>query len=195
MEFESDLAENHDRRKMGLVDKARIDSEAFVYLFRLHYDEIFHYCARRLFNRIIAEDVTSTVFLKMVENLPRFNGNLRGFRCWLYRIANNEVNNYFRSAGRLKHLIEAASQKLQAESGRAETADTEKTERLRQAVFSLRPKYQTVVALRFFEGMKLSEVAEILGRKPVTVRSQLSRALKMLRENWCPPATGNPRSR
>lgn len=52
----------------GLVIQARIDRAAFVQLYRRHYDTIFRYCVHRLFDRAAAEDVTSEVFLKMVEN-------------------------------------------------------------------------------------------------------------------------------
>ena len=53
---------------------------------------------------------------------------------------------------------------------------------LKKAVLSLKPKYQTVIALRFFENMKLIKIAEILGQKPATVRSQLNRGLEKLRK-------------
>jgi RNA polymerase sigma-70 factor (ECF subfamily) len=48
----------------------------------------------RLFERQAAEDVTSDVFLKAVENIHRFKGNEKQFRNWLYRIATNAINNY-----------------------------------------------------------------------------------------------------
>jgi len=53
---------------------------------------------------------------------------------------------------------------------------------LKQAVLALQPKYQTVITLRFFEKMKLIEIAEVLDQNPATIRSQLSRALKRLRK-------------
>ena len=54
---------------------------------------------------------------------------------------------------------------------------------LKQAVLGLKPKHQTVITLRFFEKMKLIEIAEVLGQNPATTRSQLSRALNNLRKN------------
>jgi RNA polymerase sigma factor (sigma-70 family) len=53
---------------------------------------------------------------------------------------------------------------------------------LREAVFALKPRYQTIITLRFFENLKLTEIAEVLGSSPGTVRSQLSRALAKLRK-------------
>jgi RNA polymerase sigma-70 factor (ECF subfamily) len=49
---------------------------------------------------------------------------------------------------------------------------------------SLKPKYQAVIALRYFENMKLIEIAEVLDQKPATTRSILSRALDKLRKKF-----------
>ncbi len=59
---------------------------------------------------------------------------------------------------------------------------TDKLSLLREAVFTLKPRYQTIITLRFFENMKLTEIAEVLGSGPGTVRSQLTRALAKLRK-------------
>ena len=53
---------------------------------------------------------------------------------------------------------------------------------LKKALLSLKPKYQTVITLRFFENMKLTEIAACLGKNPSTVRSWLSRATEKLRK-------------
>ena len=57
-----------------------------------------------------------------------------------------------------------------------------KTALLKVAMLALKPRYQTIITLRFFENLKLTEIAEVLGCNPGTVRSQLSRALAKLRK-------------
>jgi len=54
-----------------LIARARSDRAAFVQLYRSHYDAVFRYCVHRLFERQAAEDVTSDVFLKVVENIHK----------------------------------------------------------------------------------------------------------------------------
>ena len=49
-------------------------------------------------------------------------------------------------------------------------------------MMALRPRYQTIITLRFFENLKLTEIAEVLGSSAGTVRSQLARALVKLRK-------------
>ncbi len=58
----------------------------------------------------------------------------------------------------------------------------EKKALLKQVLLSLKPKYQTVITLRFFENMKLTEIAACLGENPSTVRSCLARATTKLRK-------------
>jgi len=165
----------------GLVIQARSDKAAFVRLYRRHYDAIFRYCVHRLFDRTTAEDITSEVFLKMIEKFHSFRGTEQQFHYWLYRIATNAVNNYLRKTARRNRLL-----KMVHEGSDSRVADcrepSEKLELLRKAVFSLRPRYQTIITLRFFENMRLNEIAEVLGSSPGTVRSQLTRALAGLRK-------------
>ncbi len=164
-----------------LIAEARSNIAVFVRLYRRHYDAVFRYCVHRLFERQIAEDVTSDVFLKAVENIYRFKGTEKQFRNWLYRIATNAVNNYLRKTARRNRLLKVARE--QANSQVADCGEsTEKLALLKEAVFALKPRYQTIITLRFFENLKLTEIAEVLASNPGTIRSQLARALAKLRK-------------
>ncbi|MHC4726560.1 MAG: RNA polymerase sigma factor [Planctomycetota bacterium] len=164
-----------------LIARARDDSTAFVQLYRKHYDAVFRYCAHRLFERANAQDVTSEVFLKVVENINGFKGDEKQFRCWLYRIATNAVNNHLRKSVRQNSLLKVKHEQSTSQVAYHGEQD-EKLAVLREAVLSLRPRYQTIITLRFFENLKLIEIAEVLGSSPGTVRSQLTRALVKLRK-------------
>ena len=165
----------------SLIARARSDNTAFVQLYRSHYDAVFRYCVHRLFERHTAEDVTSEVFLKVVENINSFNGDEKKFRYWLYRIATNAVNNHLRKTFRRNRILRLAREQVNNQPiDCGESA--EKLAVLKGVVFSLKPRYQTIITLRFFENLKLTEIAEVLGSSPGTVRSQLTRALAKLRK-------------
>jgi len=168
-----------------LIQKACRDPDAFAQLYLLHYDDVLRYCARRLFDGHAAEDVTSTVFFKVMHHLNSFDGGATDFRSWLLRIATNAVNDYLRDAKRRAELVQKAVINTQAESVFVIDRSDELLERkalLKEAVLGLKPKYQTVITLRFFENMKLTEIAACLGKKPSTVRSLLSRGTAKLRK-------------
>jgi RNA polymerase sigma-70 factor (ECF subfamily) len=120
----------------GLVVQAHSDRAAFVQLYRRHYGMIFRYCVHRLFDRAAAEDVTSEVFLKLVENFHRFKGTEAQFHNWLYKISTNAVNNHLRKTNRRKSL-----RKNTCEQAYDETADFEESSRklvlLREAMLAL----------------------------------------------------------
>jgi len=163
------------------ITDAHKDPAAFVQLYRRHYDAVFRYCVHRLFERQTAEDITSVVFLKVVENFGSFKGNEQQFRNWLYTIATNAVNDYLRRTARRNVLLKRAREQANSQVADCEES-TEKLALLREAVFALKPRYQTIITLRFFENLKLTEIAEVLASRPGTVRSQLARALAKLRK-------------
>jgi len=166
-----------------LIQEAKKDRAAFAQLYRMHYELVFRYCARRLFNRHAAEDVTSAVFLKVVRKLGSFEGNSRGFRNWLYAIATNAINDHLRTKKRRADAIQMAAQQLDGSVSAGSDSDHQEIGlALKRAMLALQPAYQTVITLRFFEKMRLVDIAEILDRNPATIRSQLSRALTYLRE-------------
>lgn len=164
----------------SLIVRARRDPAAFVRLYRQYYDVIFRYCVHRLFERAMAEDITSEVFLKVVENFEVFKGSERQFRNWLYRIATNAINQHLRKVTRQNSILNVARDQANDRTADCEES-SEKWFLLRGAVLALKPRYQTIITLRFFENMKLTEIAEVLASNPGTVRSQLARALARLK--------------
>ena len=179
-----DLA-NSETDQDVLIKQACSDRAAFAGLYRMHYERVFRYCCRRLFNRHDAEEVTSTVFFRVMRTIGAFEGNSDGFRNWLYRIATNAVNDHLKTAKKRAEAIRNAAREHGRGSAFANETDTElqkKNLAVKQALLGLKPKYQTVITLRFFEKMKLVEIAEILGKNPATIRTQLARALSRLRK-------------
>jgi RNA polymerase sigma-70 factor (ECF subfamily) len=175
-----------------LIKRAGSDPDAFARLYRLHYDSVFRYCSHRLFNRQSAEDVTSTVFFKAINAIKSFKGNSKDFRNWLYRIATNAANDHLRSAVKRKEAIRIVSDNIRSDRHVIASDDlSDKKVLLKQALLSLKPKYQTVIALRYFENMKLTEIAEVLNQKPATIRSIRSRALSKLRKKLKAAAIDN----
>jgi RNA polymerase sigma-70 factor (ECF subfamily) len=164
-----------------LIAETRNNPAVFVQLYRRHYDAVFRYCVHRLFERATAEDVTSQVFLKVVENLDSFKGNEQQFRNWLYKIATNAVNDHLRKTTRRNTLLKGTRQQIGSQVADCDES-AENLILLREAVFALKPRYQTIITLRFFENLKLTEIAEVLASNPGTVRSQLARALAKLRK-------------
>ena len=174
------------------VVRAKTNRAAFGSLYDRYQPLVTRYCMRRLFDRTVAEDVVSEIFLTVASNLRTIPGRTEtDFRCWLFRIATNAVNAYLRQTKRRRELLEAAARSRQL--GRTENAATAAGEWetldwpvVYEAIMALDERDQTIVMLRFFAGSSYEEIAEVVNSTAGAVRTALSRTLAHLREEFNP---------
>ena len=166
-----------------LVLRAKTQAEALGRLYEMYYERIFRFCVHRLFNKEIAEDVTSAVFLQVARGIRGFKGRSeQDFRNWLYAIAANQANAYIRRTSRRKKLLaEAAGSTRPATAGSADISSEPDWPRLYAAILKLKPQHQTIVTLRFFENFSYEQISQILDVKEATLRVTLHRILNQLR--------------
>ena len=120
-----------------------------------------------------ADDVFQDVFLRYAENAPGFRDDEHR-RAWLLRVTINRCRSLYRSAW-WKRIVP-----LEHASGLSTPPPEDPV--LTEALDRLPVKYRTVIHLSCHEGLDTQEIATLLGVKPVSVRSQLSRARTMLTE-------------
>ena len=105
-------------------------------LYDRHVDAIFRYIVRRVGRIAEAEDLTSQTFYKALRSLWRFDE--KNEQAWLYRIATNEVNDYFRRRRSAESALEAQpTQRAEQAAAEAELARHELYTRLHQALSDL----------------------------------------------------------
>jgi RNA polymerase sigma-70 factor (ECF subfamily) len=162
-----------------LVFKARTQAHALGRLYDLYYERIFRFCVYRLFNKEIAEDITSTVFLEVAKKIRGFSGRTeKEFFNWLYAIAINHVNSYIRKTSRRKKLLEEAASSMTNTAGQVSELNWPE---LYQAILKLKTEHQTIITLRFFENLPYEKIAQILSMKESTLRVMVHRILNDLR--------------
>jgi RNA polymerase sigma factor (sigma-70 family) len=138
----------------------------------------------------VAEELTSNTFFKAFRGLPGFHPRpgIR-FRSWLYRIATNEVRMHWRShKGRRETLPLSDENELprtifawpEIESPEIVREKQKRYAMVHRALGRLPEPYQAALTLRYFEGLGHEEIAEILGKRPGTVRSLVHRGLTRL---------------
>lgn len=178
---------NLDEEK-ELVERAKGDPQAFSILYEKYYSKIFGYILKRVADVEIAEDITSETFLKALKKLWTFRWKGIPFSSWLYRIASNEIANFFRRRKKivfLEKLPEPATDLNLLEEIIEAQEELKKHKDflvLYEKISQLSLKYQEVIHLRFFEKKKIKEIAEILGKKEGTIKSLLYRAIEKLRK-------------
>jgi RNA polymerase sigma-70 factor (ECF subfamily) len=156
-----------------LVEAAQADPARFFDLYDLHFHRVWAYVIRRTANRVEAEDVTSEVFRRALENLRGYEWRGAPFAAWLLRIAANVLAHRWEKAGR--------------ESGdpppelAGPHADLERRTMLFQLVERLPDVQRRVIELRYVEERSLLEVAEALGKTEGAIKQLQRRALEHLR--------------
>ena len=176
-----------------LVERAKKDPLAFGELFDLHYNSILNYILHRTGNVALAEELTSNTFYKALDKIGSFRWMNVPFSAWLYRIAANEINSYFRkNKNRSEIQLDSISEKTEDEFEKADkeiTAAEDEVARnrlfteLHTAIQSLKPKYQEVIVLRYFEKKSMIEISQILDKAEGTVKSLLHRGIENLKKN------------
>jgi RNA polymerase sigma-70 factor (ECF subfamily) len=164
-----------------LVVQAKSQAAALGRLYELYYEPILRFCIHRLFNRALAEDVTSSIFLTVARTIRRFDGRTeRDFRAWIYTIAANQANAHIRKSTRRRRLLQAAVAPQAADGSAPAPWRSLDWPTLYEAIRGLKPEHQTILTLRFFEGMDYDEIAAIVNARPGTIRVTLHRVLRRL---------------
>ena len=127
-----------------------------------------------------AEDVLQETLVRYLVARPELNGPDHE-KAWLLRVAANLAKNRLRD--NVARAAEELNEELDAEDPGADpAADRENLSAVWEAVAQLPPDQREAVHLYYAEGYTTHEVAQIVGRKDATVRSDLHRARKALRD-------------
>ncbi len=163
---------------MEMVHSAQESLAGFKRLYLKWLPLVYRYLYYRLGNVKDAEDLTSQVFLKVYEELPRYRD--RGqFSAWLFTIVRHKMADFFRSQ-KPTVPIELANLTDQNSDLLAQTIQTNEIERLQKLIRSLPEEDQELIRLRFVVGLGYREIGALLNRKEDAVRKTLSRLLARL---------------
>ncbi|RPI87286.1 MAG: RNA polymerase sigma factor [Chloroflexi bacterium] len=161
-----------------LVREAQSSLSGFKQLYLHWLSPVYRYFYFRTRNVKDAEDLTSQVFLKVYEELPRYRD--RGyFSAWLFTIARSKAADFFRRNSREVSLeaVEVADGSLDL---LAQAVQSDEIQRLKRLILSLPDEEQELIRLRFVSGLSYREIGEVLHRKEDAVRKSISRLLARL---------------
>jgi RNA polymerase sigma-70 factor (ECF subfamily) len=159
-----------------LIEAAQKDPRRFAELYDANFERVYAFIARRVPDRMEAEDLTSEVFQHALANLAKFEWRGVPFVVWLYRIAANSI------ADRWRRLSKQNATSLQAdELDQAAWPDIEQRAALSQLVDSLPEDQRSVIIQRFVEQKSIRDIAQEFGRSEGAIKQLQFRALENLR--------------
>src|SRR6478752_9570158 len=165
-----------------LVDRGQQgDRQALEELYLLHFDRIYSYLHMSVGNRHDAEDLTTQVFVKMLESIGKFRWRSAPFSAWLFRIAHNLAMDHFRASKRWQPEEEVP----EPDPGEGSAAEEEALESIgRQSMLQLIEKLsreqQQVLTLKFVFNFSNADAATILDKTDGAIKSLQHRALASL---------------
>jgi RNA polymerase sigma-70 factor (ECF subfamily) len=163
------------------------NQEAFARLMKAHLPLVAHITARMVTDQEDRRDICQDVFLKVYSHLDRFRGESK-LSTWIARIAYNtclnhaqkkrpEISDDTRPGNRIDDRADDG-----AAPPEAETESFDVNERLHREIGLLPVRYRAVLTLFHLEGMRIGEIASVMGMPEGTVKNDLFRARRILKE-------------
>ena len=154
------------------------DRRAFERVYRAHVDRVYSICARMLGDRVVAEDVTQDVFVRVWDKLPGFRGE-SAFATWLHRVAVNVILSQRTSIG-AQHARTVDDPLVVDQIPSAPAAVGDRID-LESAIARLPTGARRIFVLHDVEGFTHEEIGVRLGITTGGSKAQLHRARMLLR--------------
>jgi len=167
----------------NLLERAReYDAQALAEIYDRYAESIYRYAYRFVGNAHLAEDLTSDVFLKLLQVLGTSRAPRTQLQGWLYRVARNLAVDWSRQQAKGAQLSLNEQVIPGGDSPATQLEQQQLHQELREAVSKLAPSQQQVIVLRFGEGRKISEIGRMMGKSEGSVKLMQYRAMKRLRK-------------
>ncbi len=157
-----------------MTSSLRTDEE-IEEIYDRHVDTVYRVCFSFMKNAADTEDMVQETFLKLLSCRKKFESE-RHEKAWLIVTASNTCRDELRRWKRRTEKLQAVFQEL-------EKPEVTVDNHMLEQILELPVKYKTVIYLYYYEGYDTPEIAKMLRCPNATVRSQLSRARKLLKKN------------
>jgi RNA polymerase sigma-70 factor, ECF subfamily len=178
-----------DGKEESLVRAAQADPTAFGPLYERYRDRVYAYLRTRTRSDEDAADLTQQVFLRAIDALPRYRARGAPFAAWLLRIARNAaINEHKRHRESIAwDLLPEALHPSLDDGLEAQVLQREAQSRLREVLAACDPSAREVLALHYAAGLTVRETAAVVGRSEAAVKKQLTRTIRVLKEQYHDP--------
>ncbi len=188
MEMNPNLSEKAQQDYALVLRAQKGDQMAYAELMGRYRDAIYFMLLKMVNNSSDAEDLTIEAFGKAFKNISQYTPNF-AFSTWLFKIATNNCIDFIRKKRASTISIDQQNEEQDSATVliQSDTLDPEedminkqKIKLLREIVNKLKPRYRTLVELRYFKEYSYEEISEELELPIGTVKAQLFRARELL---------------
>ncbi|MGY1590370.1 sigma-70 family RNA polymerase sigma factor [Geodermatophilus sp. SYSU D00708] len=158
------------------------DAEAFGRLYDHYVTVVYRYVLHRVGNRALAEDFTSETFVRALRRIDSLSFQGRDVGAWLVTIARNIVLDHVKSSRFRLEVTTADMRDADRSTDGPEDAVVQQltNEELLACIRRLGGEQQECIALRFLQGLSVSETAAVMGKKEGAIKALQHRAVRRL---------------
>jgi RNA polymerase sigma-70 factor (ECF subfamily) len=167
-----------------LVRSQRGDREAFRDLYRALYGPVSRYLRSRVPRAADAEELVGQVFFRLLESLDRIDPQKGTVLVYALSMARNALVDEARSRAGLVPEEAAAAVPDSGAGPLERLMGDEDVMRVRSELAKLPAETRELLMLRFGDGLRFAEIAQVLGLSEAAVRQRTSRAVRELRSRW-----------
>ena len=158
----------------------KLDPQAIGAIYDRYFPEIYRYVRYRINDDVVAEDLASDVFVRLLEAVKKRQGPQSNLKGWLISTASHAANDHLRRQYRRPTEVLSDAMPDTAASVHTEVDLREQTRTVQLAYAQLTAEQQHVLALRFGLGYSLEETADHLKKNTNAVKALQFRALASL---------------
>lgn len=178
------MTDSEIRTEQEIIERAKKNPQEFGQIYERYFDRIYNFLYRQTDDEATAGDLCSQTFVNALNNLYRYEFRGFPFSAWLYKIAGNEVNKFYRkNKGKKVFSIEEVKVRELMEQASDEW-DEEMINRVIAYMNELPTEMVQVLELRFFEDKDFKEIAFILDITESGAKMRTYRALDKLRQQF-----------
>lgn len=153
-------------------------------LFDRYNKRLFNFLARMTLERDTAEDLTQTVFLRLIRYRSSYKEGMK-FQSWIYQVARNVFSDHYQ-ANKNKRSdfvdVEKVSDSMMDNEENAHTEERE--ELLHRSMAMLNEEQRELLVLTRFQHLKYEEVAAMMETTVANIKVKVHRAIGKLREHY-----------
>lgn len=158
-------------------------SSELARMYENYFSKIYNFVFYRILNKEQTEDIVSDIFLKVAENVFRYDEKKANFNTWIFTIARNTLIDYYRSR-RIYIPIDNEENSIELSIDFEEQCNLIEDENLKElyrALSMIDDRTRLIIGLKYFEGLNNREISKQIGINESTVSTIYVRGLKKLR--------------
>lgn len=163
------------------IKAAQRDPVLFRPLYDRYFESIYRFVFRRTADEELTGDLCSQVFLKAMQKLHTYQYKGVPFSSWLFRIAANEVAQYYRQNKKSRVVSADESDFTDMKDEMDDQKDEAHLENLIKVLDTLKDTDLQLIEMRFFEQRPFKEIAEILDMTESNAKVKTYRILERLK--------------